>query len=57
MTYFGLPLPRQDRRNWLKLQAWLQDDDAMLGFWFPEGLSAEDEKQLRDDLAIVKRQP
>ncbi len=53
----GLPLPRQYRSNWLKLQTWLQDDDAMLKFWFPEGLSVEDDLQLRADLAIVKRQP
>jgi len=53
----GMPLPQQDRRNWLKLQTWLQDDDAMLKFWFPEGLSAADEQQIREDLAIVKQQP
>lgn len=53
----GIPLERQDRQSWLALQAWLNDDDAVLAFFFPEGLTAEDNNLLRNDLAILKQQP
>ncbi|OAI18502.1 hypothetical protein A1507_09080 [Methylomonas koyamae] len=53
----GIPLVRQDRQSWLALQAWLNDDDAVLAFFFPEGLTAGDDRLLRSDLAILKQQP
>lgn len=53
----GLPLERQTRENWLKLRQWLDDDDAVLAFFFPEGLVPDDEAVLRKDLAILKQQP
>ncbi|ATG91151.1 NACHT domain-containing protein [Methylomonas koyamae] len=53
----GIPLERQDRHSWLALQAWLNDDDAVLAFFFPEGLTAGDDRLLRSDLAILKQQP
>lgn len=53
----GIPLARQDRQSWLALQAWLNDDDAVLAFFFPEGLTAGDDRLLRSDLAILKQQP
>lgn len=53
----GIPLERQDRQSWLALQTWLNDDDAVLAFFFPEGLTAEDNNLLRNDLAILKQQP
>lgn len=53
----GLPFDRQRQANWQGLRAWLDEDDEVLGFFFPEGLAAEDEAVLRQDLAILKRQP
>lgn len=53
----GMPLERQRRDCWLKLQAWLQSDDEVLAFFFPEGLSADEEAVLRSDLEILKTQP
>lgn len=53
----GMPLERQNRESWLKLRHWLDDDDAVLEFFFPEGLAPQDETVLRGDLAILKQQP
>lgn len=53
----GMPLPQQQRSHWLALQQWLSDDDQVLGFFFPEGLSPDDDALLRADLAILKGQP
>jgi len=52
----GIPLAIQRREGWLKLGAWLRDDDAILAFAFPEGLPDADEKLLREDLAILHGQ-
>jgi hypothetical protein len=53
----GLPLDRQDKANWERLRLWLDDDQAVLAFFFPEGLAAAEAAVLRGDLAILKRQP
>ncbi|GAB6142155.1 hypothetical protein JCM14076_28840 [Methylosoma difficile] len=53
----GMPLPQQARASWQELQRWVYDDNAVLDFYFPEGLSPEDEALLREDLAILKTQP
>jgi len=53
----GLPHPVQQRQSFEKLRGWLQDDEAILSFVFPEGLSREDRKLLLDDLAILHQQP
>jgi hypothetical protein len=52
-----MPLERQWRDSFLKLQSWLDDDDAVLAFFFPDGLTPEDEAVLRKDLGILKQQP
>ena len=41
------------RESLVRLRAWLGDDDAVLGWFFPEGLSAEDDKDLREQLHIL----
>jgi len=38
----GRPLPVQKRENWVRLRQWLDDDDAVLEFFFPEGLPASE---------------
>jgi hypothetical protein len=53
----GMPLEQQQRQCWLKLQTWLQRDDEMLEFFFPEGLNVEEEAMLRADLEMLKKQP
>ncbi len=50
----GLPLPQQERSHWLRLRRWLDDDDAVLNFVFPDGIDSEDEKVLRGDLERLK---
>ncbi len=49
--------PFQRRESFVRLRAWLDDDDAVLGFFFPAGLPADDQARLVDDLAIVREQP
>lgn len=53
----GRPLTVQKRGAWLKLRRWLDDDEAVLSFAFPEGLSVADRELLLSDLAILRRQP
>ncbi|MDL2270003.1 hypothetical protein LJC71_06285 [Desulfosarcina sp. OttesenSCG-928-A07] len=51
----GFPLPEQKRENWIALQNWLNDPEAILSFCF-EGkeLSALDREILLDDLEYLK---
>jgi hypothetical protein len=44
------PLPRAAV---VRLRAWLEDDDRILQWVFPEGLSAVDEQNLREQLQIL----
>ncbi|WP_295448314.1 hypothetical protein [uncultured Thiodictyon sp.] len=37
----------------VRLREWLTDDDAVLGWFFPEGLSAADNEDLREQLHIL----
>ena len=53
----GMPVENQHPRGWLQLREWLADDEAVLGFVFPKGLSTADETLLRNDLQILKTQP
>jgi hypothetical protein len=52
----GRPLPALSRQSFIDLRGWLDNDEAILGFLFPDGLPRDDE-QLRADLAMVRRQP
>ncbi|MCP4648228.1 MAG: hypothetical protein GY852_10945, partial [bacterium] len=53
----GRPFPVQHRSNWEHLQKWLENDNAILQFFVPEGLSKQDRQLLETDLAILKKQP
>lgn len=53
----GMPFPVQKRENLLRLRRWLDDDDAVLEFFFPEGLPEKWKKHLRSDMEILKKQP
>ncbi|HBL30598.1 MAG TPA: hypothetical protein DD490_27500 [Acidobacteria bacterium] len=53
----GLPLLRQRRAGWLRLRDWLDDDEAILGFVFPEGLPRATRKLLLADLKVLRGQP
>jgi len=53
----GIPFDQQHKENWQQLLLWLNDDDAVLAFFFPEGLEPADETVLRKDLGILKQQP
>ena len=55
----GIPLEQQSRQNWVKLQQWVDDENNILSFVFPDELTtmAKEEKQLLlDDLAHLKQQ-
>ena len=52
----GLLLATQRRENWLKFQAWLENDEAILSFTFPDGLNADEKQSLLDDLALLRQQ-
>jgi hypothetical protein len=52
----GRPLPIHPRAAWEKMARWLDDDEAILAFTFPEGLPAEVDI-LRADLAQLRKQP
>ncbi len=41
------------RKSLVQLREWLEDDDRVLGWFFPEGLSPEDDKDLREQLHIL----
>jgi hypothetical protein len=45
--------PQMPRAGVVRLREWVDDDDAVLGWFFPEGLSAEDDKDLREQLHIL----
>jgi hypothetical protein len=49
----GRPNPQMPRAGVVRLREWVDDDDAVLGWFFPEGLSAEDDKDLREQLHIL----
>lgn len=53
----GYPLALQSCKQWQQLLVWLNNDDELLSFVFPEGLTAVDDKILREDLAILRSQP
>jgi hypothetical protein len=53
----GLPLKIQSRDNWLKLQQWLNDDEAVLKFTFPEGLTSSEHQSLLAELSLLHQQP
>jgi len=53
----GLLLATQQRENWLKFQAWLENDEAILSFTFPDGLNPDEKQSLLDDLALLRQQP
>jgi hypothetical protein len=44
---------RLERESLVRLRAWLEDDNAVLTWFFPEGLSTEDDKDLRGQLHIL----
>jgi hypothetical protein len=41
------------RESLVQLRTWLNNDDRVLGWFFPEGLSPEDDKDLREQLHIL----
>lgn len=51
--------PLQSRDNWLGVQAWMNNDEHILNFVFPElkgkGLNKQDEALLRADMADIRR--
>ncbi|MEN8218303.1 MAG: hypothetical protein ABFS56_18430, partial [Pseudomonadota bacterium] len=53
----GLLLATQRRENWLKFQAWLENDQAILNFTFPDGLQPDEKQELQKDLAQLWQQP
>lgn len=54
----GLPLATQQRDNWLKLQNWLADDEAIFHFAFSaQELTLEEHDFLRSELALLRQQP
>jgi len=53
----GMPFVQQQQANWVQLRLWLDNDDAVLEFFFPQGLEPKDEAVLRKDLGILKQQP
>lgn len=56
-TKKGLIRRQQSKAGWQALQAWLDSDEKILKFVFPEGLSGKERKLLIDDLAALRRQP
>ncbi|NQZ11039.1 MAG: hypothetical protein HRT35_28125 [Algicola sp.] len=48
---------KQSRESWQALAEWVDDEQAILDFAFPDGLSEADQTLLLDDLAILKSQP
>jgi len=54
----GMPLEVQSRASIVALLDWVNNEEAILDFVFPDAntLSKEDEKILRSDLAILKQQ-
>jgi len=51
----GMPLPSHPRTAWENLAKWLDDDEAVLAFIFPEGLPPEVDL-LRANLAQLRTQ-
>ena len=56
----GIPFPVQKRESWIELRRWLDDDEEVLSFFFPEfpndypGLET---RILKADLALLREQP
>jgi hypothetical protein len=53
----GRPQPIQQRAHWLRLRAWLDDEQRMLAFAFPNGLVDDEQRRLEQDLQTLKSQP
>ncbi|GBC60265.1 hypothetical protein DENIS_1216 [Desulfonema ishimotonii] len=53
----GRPLPVQNRKNWVRLRQWLDDDDAVLEFFFPDGLPDENRENLLAQTDLLRKQP
>jgi hypothetical protein len=53
----GRPLPVQNRQNWVRLRQWLDDDEAVLDFVFPDGLPQADRDDLVQQMALLRKQP
>jgi len=53
----GRPFKTQIRANWLRLREWLDNDDAILEFFFPQGLPQNDRDLLQKDMALLREQP
>jgi hypothetical protein len=51
-----LPPARYFRAKWLRLREWLDNDDAILEFFFPQGLPSEDRGLLQQDMALLREQ-
>ncbi|HZF10677.1 MAG TPA: NACHT domain-containing protein [Thermoanaerobaculia bacterium] len=52
----GLPLRSQSRHAWERLSRWLNDDEAILSFTFPKGLTLSERDVLLADLARFREQ-
>jgi hypothetical protein len=53
----GRVLPRWRRDSVRRLRAWLDDEQAMLEWVFPEGLADEERAHLLAEMAQLRRQP
>nr|VFJ89887.1 MAG: hypothetical protein BECKLFY1418B_GA0070995_101726 [Candidatus Kentron sp. LFY] len=53
----GHPLEKWPREGLVKLRRWLDDDEAVLDWTFPEGLPAEERDNLLAELARLRRRP
>ena len=53
----GIPHEIQKRENWVRLREWIDDQDAVFRFFFPDGLPAEEYEFLKSDLELLYKQP